>query len=274
MVVSADDTRPRIDRYWRMDFSRKSRARGRELEHEYEELLVDATRIRLRSDVPIGLTFSGGVDSGSIAWACAKRLDTPLHLLHDRLRHTRAPQPGDQQRARGGGIARAALEAHPVRPPHRSATRLSPSYRYYDEPCQQLALVYSDRLYREIRQFATVVLSGNGADELFTGYDGDQRQRQRDLLGTAFRWLRPALRSERLPDFLRMDPDEAHRDALLAHAEADGGPALRERVEPAAERIAERARESEVRTWLDYLMFIALTCATRDTTTASPTSRG
>src|SRR3954447_8527179 len=67
---------PIVDRYWRLTFHRGTRARVADVEEEYEELLTDAIRLRLRSDVPLALTFSGGVDSGTIAALCARRIGT------------------------------------------------------------------------------------------------------------------------------------------------------------------------------------------------------
>jgi asparagine synthase (glutamine-hydrolysing) len=80
-VVRPGVREPKPTRYWWPNFRRKSRARLAELEQRYEELLIDATRIRLRSDVPMAMAFSGGIDSGSVAWACARRLGTPLRCF-------------------------------------------------------------------------------------------------------------------------------------------------------------------------------------------------
>jgi asparagine synthase (glutamine-hydrolysing) len=274
-TVSLASTEPRIERYWCMDFSTKSNSSSRELEREYEDLLVEATRIRLRSDVPIGLTFSGGVDSGSIAWACAKRLDTELDCYTIDYDTPEDPSP-ETANARAAAGALGLPWQHIQFDHHRDLLpELTTAYAHYDEPCQQMALVYSERLYREIRPNATVVLSGNGADELFTGYVGDERIRQRDLLSSALGWARPLFnRSPRLPDYLRLPPVEAFRQTVIAQAGQHGGAEMRERVAPIAQRIAERAEESGVSTWLDYNMFNALTCATRDTNYRLPDISG
>src|SRR5690606_34002153 len=77
-LVSPGDERPRGERYWRITFEPKSRMRDGEAMEEYESILTDATRIRLRADVPVALTFSGGVDSGTIAAICARKLKQDL----------------------------------------------------------------------------------------------------------------------------------------------------------------------------------------------------
>ena len=64
MRVSAREPVPAVTRYWQMKMpSAKSSNSLEELTDEYESLLTDSLRIRLRSDVPLALTFSGGVDS-------------------------------------------------------------------------------------------------------------------------------------------------------------------------------------------------------------------
>jgi asparagine synthase (glutamine-hydrolysing) len=171
---------PRVKRYWHMDFSRKAATSLEQAMDEYQDLLGDSIRIRLRADVPVGLTFSGGVDSGSIAAVAAQQLGVSLRCFtvdH----HTDAEPSSDYSLARSVA-ADLGLDWEFVQFDYRS--RLLPELdeilRLVDQPCSQLAIVYSASLYRAIKPHASVVLSGNGADELFLGYEGNETLRGMD----------------------------------------------------------------------------------------------
>ena len=175
------------ERYWRMDFHSKSNKSVNDLLDEYEDILTDAIRIRLRSDVPLALTFSGGVDSGTIAAICAQRLQTPLKCYTIDY-HTPEDQSIEVQTAKDvANILGLDWEFIQFDYQNDLLKDLSQNYIYYDQPCVQLTLVYSQRLYEMIKPSATVVLSGNGADELFTGYIGDEIIRQSDIKLNALR---------------------------------------------------------------------------------------
>ena len=83
LTLDGGQTEPHLGRYydldthWRAEAARLAAVSEGDAQSELSMLLDDAVRIRLRADVPIGLSLSGGVDSTSIAALCA-RLGTPL----------------------------------------------------------------------------------------------------------------------------------------------------------------------------------------------------
>lgn len=260
-IVQLDrDLEPVVARYWQIDFRGKSRRRLPELLEEYEALLSDSIAIRLRSDVPVALTFSGGVDSGTIAAIAAQRLGTAL-ACYTVDYHTDS-DPSEETAIAEAVARHLGLSWNYVHFDYHAdlLKEFAESYRVYDQPCQQMALTYSSRLYKAIKPYATVVLSGNGADELFTGYIGDEKVRLKGWGVEATRWLRPmASRLPRLPAFLRMSLPDAYAEGLIARARSAG--ADREATElfaSAARALAAEAHECGAESALDLKMLVAL----------------
>lgn len=246
------DIRPEV--YWRLRFpSEKIHASKAKLEEEYLDLLGDALRLRLRSDVPIALTFSGGVDSGTLAALCAQRLGVFPHCYTIDY-HTRQ-DPSQETLVAEEAARRLGMPwTHIQFDYHKDLLGdLDKAYRYYDQPCTQLAMVYSQRMYETIKPYATVVLSGNGADELFTGYAGDERfARAEQVLGL----LRPLLRKLHLPFALRLSVPHVYAHGLSARMAT---PAFwADAVRAGAARLAEEAMESGAESALDFKMFLSL----------------
>lgn len=65
---------PVVDRYWQVKFGNERKQDLATAQEEYEAILTNAIKIRLPIDMPAALTFSGGVDSGTIAAIAARKL--------------------------------------------------------------------------------------------------------------------------------------------------------------------------------------------------------
>jgi asparagine synthase (glutamine-hydrolysing) len=137
---------------------------------ELRGLLLDSIRLRLRSDVPVGTSLSGGVDSSAIVGLSAE-------LGRDHRRHAfTARFPGyerDEWRY-AEQVARAAevLEHHAVVPDVEGlAADLEALVRDQEEPFGSTSIYAQWRVMRAAREAGVVVLlDGQGADELFGGY--------------------------------------------------------------------------------------------------------
>lgn len=195
LTYNARTGRRSLERYARLVFP-ETRAEA-DPEEVYAELRR-AFEIRLRSDVPLGMTFSGGVDSGLLA--CLAR-----DLGRVTLYNIDYEAPGDESPERRNARAAAARLGLPLVEedfaPESLFTGFAEAYRHYDEPCPQFPLVYAYQIFRTIRANGTkVVLTGNGGDELFLGYRNNLAVRWRsDLL----RFLLPAVPAPFLPFSLR-----------------------------------------------------------------------
>jgi asparagine synthase (glutamine-hydrolysing) len=76
MTLNADGST--IERYWRLDFSRKAQGTDDELLEELREQLRSAVRRRIVADVPVGAFLSGGVDSAAIVAFMAEASSQPI----------------------------------------------------------------------------------------------------------------------------------------------------------------------------------------------------
>ncbi len=174
-----------IERYWDIDYDHTAGDDEDALADELHDLLLDAVRQRLVSDVPIGAFLSGGIDSSLV-----------VALMCQCASEVRTFSIGFEERAYDeSSYARAVAtrlgtrhEEFIVRPD--IGAMLEPIVLQFDEPFADASAIPTYFLSRLTRQHVTVALSGDGGDELFAGY-----HRYRDY----FR-KRPLYR---LPRFLR-----------------------------------------------------------------------
>jgi asparagine synthase (glutamine-hydrolysing) len=151
-----------------------------------DSLLDDATRIRLRADVPLGVFLSGGIDSGLVA-AAAVRHKQPLTSL------TIGFEEGATDET---ALAKATSDRLGLDPVFRrlnisdAQSHLPAVMGHFDEPFADSSALPTSIVCAEARQRLTVVLSGDGGDEMFGGYKNHVQ---------AFRWRH----LERVPTQLR-----------------------------------------------------------------------
>lgn len=157
----------RIERYWDVSFVPKRNDRENDLLDELEHRMVEAIRLHLVSDVPVGAFLSGGLDSTLIvAIAMRHRLASDFQTFSVGIPY------GDFDEA---PAARAVAERYGTRH-HEEVIRpsLVESFprlvRQLDEPSDPLALCV-DLIAQVARPRVKAVLGGDGGDELFGGYD-------------------------------------------------------------------------------------------------------
>ena len=156
----------RAKRYWRPPAAPDDDERtGSALADEIRELIVDATRLRLRADVPVGVLASGGIDSAAIMWA-ASRQEIPRVAYRVELDDVDPDTPYARLAAQATGTRLAERQRS-----YAAAGRVLPALVWHlDEPLADPAAVSSYLRAREVAQLAKVVLDGTGADELFGGH--------------------------------------------------------------------------------------------------------
>ncbi len=130
-------------------------------------LLDDAVRIRLISDVPLGILLSGGVDSSTIAALAARHSQEPVETFTIGFRDSKFYDevPYADRVAEYLHSRHHVLQANPT-----CAAHLTKVVRHFDEPFGNPTAVLQYILTKLMREYVTVALSGDGGDELFGGY--------------------------------------------------------------------------------------------------------
>ena len=135
-------------------------------EHPLEETLADAVRLHLRSDVPLAVLLSGGLDSSLIASLAAAELEEPLRTFtvgfEDAAYDERVPARA-VARAIGSEHRELLVETNLAEDLPEIAARL-------EQPVGDAAAIPLWYLCRAVAGEVKVALAGDGGDEVFGGY--------------------------------------------------------------------------------------------------------
>lgn len=166
----ARDGKLRIEQYWALDYTEDDSARTNEdYQQEFEDLLVDAARIRLRADVPVGAYLSGGLDS-SVTTAIIQEY-TKSHL--DTFSITFSDPGFDESSFQDEMVKAVKTDHHVVHCTYQDIGRVFPEVIWHAEtPLLRTSPAPMLLLSKLVNQFNyKVVLTGEGADEFLGGYD-------------------------------------------------------------------------------------------------------
>jgi asparagine synthase (glutamine-hydrolysing) len=132
-----------------------------------DELLGTAVDIRLRSDVPLGVFLSGGIDSSLITAIAARRSTSKVRTFTIAIDDAAFDESGYAARvAEHLGTEHLAFKVRP------DVLTLLPRYvHHFGEPFADSSAFPTWVLAEETRRFVTVALGGDGGDEGFAGYD-------------------------------------------------------------------------------------------------------
>jgi asparagine synthase (glutamine-hydrolysing) len=166
-VLVWEDGRVARSRWWTPEYAPGAAAPP--APGELAELLEDAVRLRLRADVPVGTYLSGGLDSSLITALAQRVSDHELRTFSVAFHDARFDErPFQQQVARTLGTRHHVVEAGP----QEIADAFEDVVWHAETPLIRTAPVPLALLARATRAHGiTVVATGEGADELYWGYD-------------------------------------------------------------------------------------------------------
>ncbi|MCX7016025.1 MAG: asparagine synthase (glutamine-hydrolyzing) [Candidatus Sumerlaeota bacterium] len=181
-----ENGRVEIGRYWQLNYEPKAAVSEAEALRQADALIEEAVRLRLESDVPLGVFLSGGIDSSLTVAMMRRHVSGPLKTFSIGFE-----EEGYSELPYARQVAKRYETEHEEFVVRADAARALPKLVWhFDEPFADMAAVPTLYLSEMTRRRVTVALNGDGGDELFAGYE-----RYRGL--HVFRWW------QRVPEWFR-----------------------------------------------------------------------
>ncbi len=157
----------KTEQYWNFEYEEITEIRSEaEYVNELRELIKEAVKIRMISEVPLGAFLSGGVDSSAIVGMMSEFSENPVKTFSIGFNEDSFDE-----------LKYARIAAKHFRTEHHEFVVTSDLIDvvddlvwHFDEPFADNSALPTFMVSKMAREFVTVVLSGDGGDELFAGY--------------------------------------------------------------------------------------------------------
>ncbi len=168
LTINLNNNELSISSYWDLKRTELTKLSYNDAKEDLRNLLLDAVKIRLRSDVPIGSFLSGGIDSALVSALASEISEKPINTFSIGFENEKYDE------------SKVAEEyAKLLKTNHKTIVckisdvlNLIPKYiDVYDEPFADSSGLPSLLLNKTTKEHVTVALSGDGGDESFIGYN-------------------------------------------------------------------------------------------------------
>ena len=275
MLIEGD--RVTIERWFRVKYEPKLTLSAADALREAEERLSASVKSHLMSEVPLGALLSGGVDSSLVVALMSRMSSRPVQTFSVGFD---APGPYSELPFARRVAEHCHTDHHELIVGAEDLLRELPALVWHqDEPLSEPAAIPTAMVSRLARETVTVVLTGEGGDELFAGYPkyAVEPVARRiaalpaplraallaavDRLPFAFRKLQVVARSARFGDeaerlaawfagFVGNERTRLLGPALRSHAAAGVEPFRRALTDTSATRTLDRMLDVDLRVWL------------------------
>ena len=162
-----------FNKYWQINFQKKKRKFSDFLD-EYEHLITDSIKIRLRSDTNKAIAISGGVDSATIANIVVKKFNAKVNFIN--IDHEIYREDTDANDDPDKIVDFLKQKVKKIRLSNNEFIKyLNYSLNVTETPHN----LYNTGIFHKLCEIAgkesKILLTGNGADEIFFGYNGDEK---------------------------------------------------------------------------------------------------
>lgn len=166
-LLAWQDGVAKVSRYWRLDCTQRPVTSIPEAAEQLRCLLLDATKVRMVSERPLGAFLSGGVDSSAVVAAMARQTSGPVKTFSIGFEDGQF-----DERAHARRLAEFYGTDHQEFVVTPAAMDVLPTLAWhFDEPFADASAIPSFYVARMSSQHVTVVLTGDGGDESFGGYE-------------------------------------------------------------------------------------------------------
>jgi asparagine synthase (glutamine-hydrolysing) len=201
-----------IQRYWQIQFEEPDDGANsfNDSVQEMKDLFLDACRIRLRADVPVGAYLSGGLDSTYVSSLIKQRFNNEVCTFSVSFSDSRFDEAPFQERA----VKAIGTNHRRIRCTDEEIGNAFPDVIWHVEaPLLRTAPAPLFRLSQLVRENNfKVVLTGEGSDEIFAGYDIFKEDRIRRFWARVpDSHIRPRLLSRLYPDIFRSENNRGRR---------------------------------------------------------------
>lgn len=181
------DGETKIERYWSFHQRPKLACSYENALELVREKLDESIRLRLRSDVPVGLLLSGGIDSNAILARLVRGLGEKVEAFTIGY----ADRDYDESRIAAASAKHFGIQHHVLTGSTDLLKLLPDVVRHYGEPSADKSALPTMLVSELTRRHVKVALSGDGGDEAFAGYPKHRLNRWQRHAST---WFTPAMR--------------------------------------------------------------------------------
>ena len=164
MLIQGGKTR--LHRWWEVPSNPERDIGFGDACDEFKSIFNDAVRLRLQSDVPVGTLLSGGIDSGLVTSESARILTSPVQCFSFDFKEETYSELALAQKT----AAQLPVDLIPVSLPKMDPDLIDEIFMSFDEPFGNASFIPTYLLFKEASQKVSVILTGDGSDELLGGY--------------------------------------------------------------------------------------------------------
>jgi asparagine synthase (glutamine-hydrolysing) len=227
-VASRAHPRLRIEKYWDVQFQPNEKASEGELVEQLRGLLEESVALHQVSDVPVGAFLSGGIDSSAVVALMSADLKVGPDARSDRRFKTFSigfTESGFDELEHARQVAAVFRTDHHDLVLQPDVVQVVEDLTWYlDEPFGDTSAIPTFMVSKLAAEHVKVVLSGDGGDELFAGYEKyvvEQRERRfdriprplRSVAGAIGRLLPEGMTGRRFLRHLALDGPDRYLDA-------------------------------------------------------------
>ena len=186
LAIARDGASLRTQRYWDVEFEPASDATEAELVEQLRELLTESVALHQISDVPVGAFLSGGVDSSAVVGTMSRLANRPVKTFSVGF-----ADAGFSELEPAREVASLFGTEHHELVIEPDVVPLVEDFAWFlDEPFGDTSAIATYMVSKLAAEHVKVVLTGDGGDEIFAGYDKyvvEDRERAYDLMPASIR---------------------------------------------------------------------------------------